>query len=76
MPQAMKIPDAKAAVEEARKVASVDSAKSKEQKRGHSGSRKREKESPLRYIDGHLSSQKFGVRTKVLEIRRTSRAPK
>ena len=42
---------------------------------GHSRSTKRSNESPLCYTDGHLSSQKCGVRTKIEKIQRQSRAP-
>ena len=48
---------------------------SQEQKGGYSGSSKRQKESPLCYIDGHLSPQKRGVGTKITEVQRQSRAP-
>ena len=44
---------------EARKVASVASDDSEEQKGGCSGSTKRETNSPLCHTDGHLSSQKM-----------------
>ena len=50
--------------EEARNNSSLAVGQSEEQKGGHSGSTKRQQESPLCYIDGHLSSQKCGVRTK------------
>ena len=38
-------------------------------------STRRQKESPLCYIDGHLSSQECGVRTKISEVLGSSRAP-
>ena len=72
MPQALKIPDAKSCggsrIGDARKVASLESDPSKEQKRGHPGSSKRPNNSPFCYADGHLSSQKYGVRTEVSKI--------
>ena len=43
-----------------------------EQKGGYSGSTKRLKESPLCYIDGHVSRQKCGVGTKITNIKRQS----
>ena len=49
VPQAMKFPDA--------------DDQRKELKGSHPGSTKREEGSPFCYIDGHLSSQKCGVRT-------------
>ena len=54
MPQAMKIPDAKAAVDQDNP--SMATGKSQEQEGGQS--RSRLKESPLCYTDGHLSSHK------------------
>ena len=45
-------------------------------KRRHSWSTQRQKESPLRYTYGHLSSQKCGVRTEVSKVQRPGRAPK
>ena len=45
-------------MEDARKVASLAIDQGKEQERGYSGSTKRQKETPLCCIDGHLSSQK------------------
>ena len=78
MPKAMKIPDAKAAMdkqmEEARNEAwQLDKVKSK--KGGYSGNTK-EKESPFCYIDGHMSSQKCGVRTNNSEVQGSRRAPR
>ena len=76
MPQDMKIPDAKAAVDKEWKKREtipawqVDKVDSK--KRGYSGGTKRQKESPLCYIEGHLSSQKCGVGGKASTIQRTS----
>ena len=62
MPQGMKIPDAKAAVdkelEKLEKVASVAIEQDKEQNGGHPGRTQRENKSPLCFTDGHLSSQK------------------
>ena len=56
---------------EARKVASVAIEQGEEQKGGYSGSAKRQRESPLFYFDGHLSSQKKkkrGVGTNISEV--------
>ena len=41
----------------------LNEVKSKKQKRKLSKKRKKSKDSPLCYSDGHMSSQKFGVRT-------------
>ena len=80
MRQAMKIPDAKEAVDkEWKKLETIPAwnlEKSPEQKGGYSGSTKRQKESPPCYIDGHLSSQKWRVRTQITEVQRQSRAPR
>ena len=45
-------------------------------KRRHSWSTQRQKESPLRYMYGHLSSLKCGVRTEVPKVQGPGRAPK
>ena len=63
-------------MEEARNDTSLALGQSEDQKGGSSGSTKRRKESPLRYIDGHLASQKRGVRTNISEVQRKSRAPR
>ena len=67
MSQAMKIPDAKTAVDKEWKkletIPSMEFGKSHEQKGRYSGSTKRQKESPLCYIDGHMSPQKCRVGT-------------
>ena len=42
---------------------------------GNSGSTKRQKESPLCNIDGHMLPQECGVGTKITEVQRQSRAP-
>ena len=66
MPQAMNIPDAKAAVDKERKKLQklpawqLDKVKSK---KGSSKKHKKRKESPLCCTDGHLSLKKCGVRT-------------
>ena len=63
LPQAMKIPDAKAAVDKewknARDNSSLGLGKSQEQRGGYSGSTKRQKESTLCFTDGHMSPQKM-----------------
>ena len=79
MPQAMKIPDAKAAVdrgmEKARGNPSMGLEKSQEQKGSYSGSAKRQHESPLFFfIDGHVQPQKCGVKAKATGVQRQSRA--
>ena len=62
MPQEMKIPDAKAAVDkEWKKLETIPAwqlDKVKNKKGGYSGSTKTQNESPLCYNDGHLSSEK------------------
>ena len=60
------IPDAKAA-------SRMGFEKSEKQKGGHSGSTKRQHQSPLCFIDGPMPSQKCGVGTKFSEVQRTSR---
>ena len=68
MPQSMKIPNAKAAVDKERKKLETIPAwnlESQEQEGGYSGSTKRQKESPLRPIGGHLSPQERRVWTKI-----------
>ena len=61
--QAMKRPDVKNSsgqgMEEAWDNSSMGLGKRQEQKGGYSGSTKRQKESPLCFIDGHLSLQKM-----------------
>ena len=62
VPQAMKIPDAKAAVDKGwKKLETIPMAtgESQEQEGGHSRSTKRQKESPLCYTDGHMPPQKM-----------------
>ena len=77
--QAMKIPDAKEAVDKewkkARDDPSMEFGRSQEQKGGDSGSTKRHKESPLCHIDGHLPPQKSRVGTQITEAQKQSRAP-
>ena len=78
MPQAVKIPDAKAAVDkEWKKLETIPAwnLESQEQKGENSGSTKRQEESPLCFIDGHVSPQQCGVRTKITVVQRQSRAP-
>ena len=63
MPQAIKISDAKAAVDKEWKKLETNSSmgfeKSQEQKGGYSGSAKRQNESPLCFIDGQMPPQKM-----------------
>ena len=61
-------------MEKARDNSSMGLGKSQQQKVGYSGSTKRQKESPLCHIDGHLSPQKCGVRTKATEVLRQTGA--
>ena len=61
-------------MEETRDSSSMGLGKSQEQEQGYSGSTKRQKESPLCFIDGHMPPQKCGVRTKIAEVQRQSRA--
>ena len=72
--KAMKIADAKAAVDKEWKklktISSLAVGQSKEQKGGYSGSTERQRESPLCNIDGHVSSQKCGVRTKFTKVQK------
>ena len=81
MPQVAKIPDAKGAVENVLNKLETISAwqlKKVKSKRevGHPRGTKRPKESPLCYIDGHMSSPEFRDGTKVSEVQRSSRAPR
>ena len=73
VPRSMKIPDAEASVDkerkkEARNKPSMATGESQEQERSYSRSTKRHKESPLCYIDGHMSPQKRAVRTQITEV--------
>ena len=57
MPQATKIPDAKAAVDKEWKnlrQSQLGTGKNREQKGGYPGSTERQQESPLCLIDGHV----------------------
>ena len=65
MPQPTKIPEARAAVGNR-----IGKWPKTRQKKGHLGSTKRAKNSPLRYADGPLSSQKWRVRNEVSKIQR------
>ena len=76
MPQVVKIPDAKAAVEkEWNKLETVplwqlkkrSRAKKKVMKRHQRGTKDKWR-SPLFYIDGHMTSQECGVRTEVSNV--------
>ena len=74
----MRILDAKAAVdkewEKLGKLSRWQLNKVKSKKEVILDARK-EKESPLCYLGGHLSSQKCGVRTEVPKVQRTNRTP-
>ena len=80
MPQAMKIPDAKAAVDKEWKMLDTIPAwnfekKVKSKKGVYPGGTNRQQESPLCHIDGHMSPQECGVGNKLTEEQRQSRAP-
>ena len=77
MPQAVKTPDAKAAVDNEWKSTQYQLGswvKCRAKRRLFWKHKETKKDSPLCYTDGHLSSQKCGVGTKAPKIRRTSRA--
>ena len=80
MPQAMKNPDAKAAVDkEWRKLETIAASqldKVKNKKEIVLEAQRGTNKSPLWYIDGHLSPQKCGVRTKIAEVQRSNRTPR
>ena len=79
MPQAIKIPDAKAAVDKAwKKLEKIPAWKfgtSLKQERGHPGGTKRQKKSPLCFINRHLSSKERGVGTQTSKVLRTCCTP-
>ena len=56
-------------MEEARDNSDIGFGKSQEQKGDYSGSKKRQKESPLGYIDGHMSPQKAELAPKLQKYR-------
>ena len=72
MPQAMKIPDAQAAVDKewkkARDDPSLEFRKSQEQENEVILEAQRQKESPLCHIDGHMSPQECGVGAQITEV--------
>ena len=74
MPQVMKIPDAKAAVDkEWKKLETIpawDLRKVKSKNGSCSGSTKRQHQSPLCFIDGHTPPQECRGRTKIEEVER------
>ena len=78
MPQVMKIPDAKAAVDkEWNKFETIPAwnwEKVKSKKDIILEAQRDKKESPLCHTDGHMSPQDRGVRTQITEIQRQSRA--
>ena len=77
-PQAVKLPDAKAAVDkEWKKLETIPPWKMEKVKSKNEvilEARRDKKESPLCYIDGHMSPQERGVRTKITKVQRQSRA--
>ena len=78
MPQAMKILDLKAAVDKEWKkletIPSMGFGKSQEQKRGYSGRAEIPNDSPHCFTDGHVPPQNCGVKTKIADVHRKSRA--
>ena len=70
----MNFPDAEAAVDKEWKKArekfqtAWDLEKVKSKKESYSGSAKRQNESPLCFIDGHMPPQKCRARTKIAEV--------
>ena len=57
----------------ARNNPSIEIGKSQEQEGGYPGSTRRQQESPLCHIDGHISFQECGVGTQIAEVQRQSR---
>ena len=55
-------------MEKSRSNSTLEFGQNEKQKGGYSRNTKSQMESPLCYIDGHLSSQEFGVRTKKSEV--------
>ena len=70
MPQAMKIRDAKAAVDKEWNKFETNPAWQLEKVESN-GSTKRQKESPLRHTAGHVSPQKCRVGTQITEVQST-----
>ena len=79
MLEALKIPDAKAAVEKNGKIGKdtgTAADKSQKQRRGDRRSKEWGQKSSFCVIDGSLSSQEFGVRTSISKVQRQSRTPR
>ena len=80
MPQAMRILDAKAAVDEEWTKLETIPAKQLDTVKGKKEvileAQKGQQESPLCYVDGPLPPQKCGVGSKITEVQRQSRAPR
>ena len=77
MPQAMNILDAEAAVDnDCKKLETIPTWQMERVKSKNEVilEAQRDKESPFCYIDGHVSSHKCGVGTKVTKIQRQRRA--
>ena len=82
MPQAMKIPDAKAAVDKEwekwsyfrRHNSSIGCEKSQEQKGGHKRGTEKQQQSSLCFTDGLMSSKELGVGATIPEVQRKGRA--
>ena len=62
-------------MDKARDYPSMASGESEEREGGHSGSTKRQKESPFCCTAGHMSPQKCGVELQSAEVQRQSRTP-
>ena len=58
-------------MEKARDNPSVELVERQEHKGGYPGSTKRQQESPLCIVDGHVSPQKCGVRTQIAKMQRS-----
>ena len=81
VPQAMKIPDAKAAVDKdleklEKKIRAWQLTKVRKQKRGDREIKERMQTSTFCVVNGRLSSQDFGVGTPIPEIQRPSCTPR
>ena len=80
MPQAITIPDAKAAVDKEWKKLETSPAWDLEKVKSKKevileGSTMRQRESPPCHTDGLMSSLEYGAATKITKIQRQSRAP-
>ena len=79
MPQALKIPDAKAAVEKWEKLEKISAwqlTKVRKQKRRDRRSREQGQKCSFRVSDGSMWSQEFGAGASISKIQRSSRTPR